>query len=69
MKKLITVLAVLGGCAVIMSSCSKDYECACTENGQERYTYSLTEKSDKEAEEQCNLKATTLGAAFQCSIK
>jgi len=69
MKKILSLGAVLGVMAFFMTSCSKDYQCTCYENGLERYTYSLTEKSDKEADTQCALKATTLGSGFQCAVK
>lgn len=52
-----------------LSSCTKDYICVCSQNGEEKYRYGLTDQYDKGAKEQCDDKQTTLGNSYSCVIE
>jgi len=69
MKKILIMLAVAAAGGFIFTSCNKDYDCVCKLNGVETNRYSVRAKTKNAAEDECNMKQSSLGTTYQCYIE
>lgn len=67
MKKLVVIMAVG---TVVLSSCKKDWTCACSVNGVNALNDVIENKTKKDAESECKANnGSAYGYTFDCELK
>ncbi|MDR3678672.1 MAG: hypothetical protein P4L41_01825 [Flavipsychrobacter sp.] len=67
-KATYAILLTIAG-TILMTSCKKDYHCACTYNGIAIYNKDLGNQSKRDAKNQCNENTNTVpGETWNCDV-